>query len=182
MKESVFPDIDGAFTWYIATKDGLRGLRAAIQCGAVLSEDIGDELYGMTLSEWQDDLRRQTVKHGVFATLALFAACEGGIRRDFEWRAMGEFGQTHAQRFRKLQLQAGDNAVPLNNILTGWIGAEGDKAWLRQRLLQLLTLFRQRNDLAHGRIAEDVAVERVYDLLCRIREKWCAAVPDFRGF
>ncbi|MCF7980315.1 MAG: hypothetical protein K9L82_20345 [Chromatiaceae bacterium] len=36
--------------------------------------------------------------------------------------------------------------------------------------------------LAHGRIAEDVAVERVYDLLCRIREKWCAAVPDFRGF
>ncbi|MBK1621888.1 hypothetical protein CKO42_26675 [Lamprobacter modestohalophilus] len=34
MKESVFPDIDGAFTWYIATKDGLRGLRAAIQCGA----------------------------------------------------------------------------------------------------------------------------------------------------
>lgn len=98
MKEPVFPDIDGAFTWYIVTKDGLRGLRAAIQCGAVLSEDIGDELYGMTL------------------------------------------------------------------------------------LLQLLTLFRQRNDLAHGRIAEDVAVERVYDLLCRIREKWCAAVPDFRGF
>ncbi|WP_201215202.1 hypothetical protein [Halochromatium roseum] len=78
MKESVFPDIDGAFTWYIATKDGLRGLRAAIQCGAVLSEDIVDELYGMTLGEWQDYLRRQTVKHGVLATLALFAACEGG--------------------------------------------------------------------------------------------------------
>ncbi|WP_207148823.1 hypothetical protein, partial [Lamprobacter modestohalophilus] len=69
-----------------------------------------------------------------------------------------------------------------DHSITGGIGAEGDKAWLRQRLLQLLTLFRQRNDLAHGRIAEDVAVERVYDLLCRIREKWCAAVPDFRGF
>ena len=120
----------------------------------------------------------------MFATLALFAACEGEIRRDFEWRDGDEFGQAHRDRFRKLKRRADDNSadVSLHDILTGWVGAERQQNWLRQRLLQLLELFRQRNDLAHGRIKEDVAVERVYDLLYQIREKWRAGVPDFRGY
>ncbi len=182
MNGPIFPDINGAFNWYIATKDGLHGLRAAVQCGAMLSAEIDDDLYGMTQREWQAYRRRFDVRHGVFATLALFAACEGGIRRDFKRRSVGEFGQKHAQRFRNLQLQFGDHPVPLNSILTGWIGAEGDKAWLRQHLLRLSTLFAQRNDLAHGLIAEEVAVERVYDLLSKIRDKWCDAVSDFQGY
>lgn len=52
MRALAFPDIDGAFKWYIATKDGLHGLRAAVQCGAVLSEEISNDLYGMTQREW----------------------------------------------------------------------------------------------------------------------------------
>ncbi len=92
MSDLVFPDIDGAFNWYIATKDAIHGLRAAVQCGAVLSEELDNHLHGMTQREWQAYRRRLNVRHGVFATLALFAACKGGIRRDFEWRAAGEFG------------------------------------------------------------------------------------------
>lgn len=37
MTSPVFPDIDGALNWYVATKDGLFGLREAIRCGAALS-------------------------------------------------------------------------------------------------------------------------------------------------
>jgi hypothetical protein len=38
MTLSVFPDIEGALNWYVATKDGLLGLREAIRCGAALSD------------------------------------------------------------------------------------------------------------------------------------------------
>ena len=38
MTSSVFPDIEGALNWYVATKDGLLGLREAIRCGAALSD------------------------------------------------------------------------------------------------------------------------------------------------
>ena len=182
MNAAVFPDIDAAFDWYVVTKDGLHGLRAAIQCGAVLSEHIEDKLFGMTPSEWHDYRRKLNSQHEVFATLALFAACEGGIRRDFEWRSRGEFGQAHCQRFLKIRRQADEKSASLNDILTAWIGAEKEKTWLRQRWFQLLELFRQRNDLAHGCIVEHVAVERVYDLLCLIREKWRDGVSDFRGY
>jgi hypothetical protein len=181
MSVSVFPDIDGAFNWYMATRDGLHGLRAAIRCGAVLSEEI-HELIGMTPSEWHDYRRQQDVRHSVFATLALFAACEGGIRRDFDWRSTVEFGPIHSARFRRMRLQADAGHVSLHNILTAWIGAERDRRWLHQRLKQLLELFQQRNDLAHGRIGVGVAVEPIYEHLCLIRDKWSDGVPDFRGY
>ena len=38
MTSPVFPDIEGALNWYVATKDGLFGLREAIRCGAALSD------------------------------------------------------------------------------------------------------------------------------------------------
>ena len=96
MTAPVFPDIDEALGWYVATKDGLWGLREAIGCGATLSDATLDELFGMTAS--------------------------------------------------------------------------------------LLELFRQRNDLAHGRVLQGVAFEPVYERMCLIREKWRNAVSDFRGY
>ena len=84
MISPVFPDIDGALDWHIATKDGLLGLREAMRCGAGLSDETCDELFGMTSAEWQAYYRKQADRHEMFSTLALFAACEGGIRRDFD--------------------------------------------------------------------------------------------------
>jgi hypothetical protein len=62
------------------------------------------------------------------------------------------------------------------------MGAERNNAWLRKHLAGLAELFRQRNDLAHGRISEGVAFEPVYDRLSVIRDKWRDAVSDFRGY
>ena len=82
MTSPVFPDIDGALNWYVATKDGLFGLREAIRCGAALSDATLDELFGMTQAQWKTYYRKQAAKHEMFAALALFAACEGGVRLD----------------------------------------------------------------------------------------------------
>lgn len=182
MSTPVFPDIDGALHWYVATKDGLLGLREAIRCGARLSDETCDDLFGLTQAEWQAYYRQQAARHEMFATLALLAACEGGIRRDFDWRSGGGFGQLHQERFRKLRLQAGNGHVPLASILGGWMGAERDNAWLRRHLSTLVELFQQRNDLAHGRVAYSVAFEPVYERLSLVRDKWQGAVPDFRGY
>jgi hypothetical protein len=182
MTAPVFPDIDEALGWYVATKDGLWGLREAIGCGATLSDATLDELFGMTHAEWQAYYRRQVAKHEMFAALALFAACEGGIRRDFEWRSNGGFGQVHQERFRKLRLQVNNAHVALINILECWMAAERSNQWLRPYLASLLELFRQRNDLAHGRVLQGVAFEPVYERMCLIREKWRNAVSDFRGY
>jgi hypothetical protein len=75
MTSPVFPNIDGVLNWYIATKDGLLGLREAIRCGASLSDETCDELFGMTQAEWQAYYRKQAARHEMFATLSLFAAC-----------------------------------------------------------------------------------------------------------
>ncbi|MDP1607475.1 MAG: hypothetical protein Q8L93_12705 [Rhodocyclaceae bacterium] len=182
MTSLVFPDIDGAERWYVAAKDGVLGLREAIRCGAKLSEDTFDELFGLTQAEWRAYYRQQSTRHEMFATLALFAACEGGIRRDFEWRSNGGFGQIHQERFRKIRQQVRKEHVALGSILDGWISAERSNAWLQKRMAGLAELFRQRNDLAHGRISGGVAFEPVYDRLCVIREKWRDAVDDFRGY
>lgn len=182
MISPVFPDIDEAQHWYVVTKDGLLGLREAMRCGARLSDETCDALFGMTLAEWQVYYRKQAARHEVFAALALFAACEGGIRRDFEWRSSGGFGQAHHDRFRRLRQRASKEHLSLGSILDGWIAAERSNTWLRKRLVALMGLFRQRNDLAHGRISEGVAFEPIYDQLCVIRDKWRDAVGDFRGY
>lgn len=124
MTVPVFPDIDGAQHWYVVTKDGLVGLREAIRCGARLSDESCDELFGMTPAEWRVFYRQQAFRHEMFATLALFAACEGGIRRDFEWRSSGGFGLAHQDRFRRIRQQANREHIALSSILDGWIRAE----------------------------------------------------------
>ena len=182
MTSSVFPDIEGALNWYVATKDGLFGLREAIRCGAALSDATFDELFGMTQAQWKTYYRKQAAKHEMFAALALFAACEGGIRRDFEWRSTGGFGQAHQDRFRKLRAPANNAHVSLSSILEGWMAAERNNRWLCQHLARLLELFRQRNDLAHGRVLQGIAFEPVYESMHLTREKWRAAVSDFRGY
>lgn len=182
MKTTPYPSIDGAFDWYSTTKEGLRGLRAALGAGFATCESLHDVLFGMTQSEWQDYRREQESKHEIFAMLALFAACEGGIRRDFELRSSGKYHLTHVQRFRKLHKNAGGGHVSINGILTGWIGAEKKNKWLHRRLKELLELFGQRNQLAHGYVVNSVAIEPVFEKLILIREKWIQGVPDFDGF
>lgn len=182
MSVPVFPDIDQAKQWYVATKDGLLGLRQAIQCGARMSDQTSDELFGMTTAEWQAYYREQVARHEMFATLALFAACEGGIRRDFEWRSNGGFGLAHVDRFRKIRQQVNKEHIALSRILDGWTGAERNNIWFGKHLSRLSELFRQRNDLAHGRISQGVAFEPIYAHLRIIREKWRDVVDDFRGY
>lgn len=91
-----FPDIDDVQHWYVTTKDGLKGLKAAVNVSTfAMSLDTLDELFGMTESEWRAFYQKQANRHEMFATLALFAACEGGIRRDFEWRCTGSGNPMH---------------------------------------------------------------------------------------
>lgn len=68
-----------------------------------ISDETLDQLFGMNEQEWQDFYQRNLVRHEMFSALALFAACEGGIRRDFEWRISGNIGQKHHQRFLKVR-------------------------------------------------------------------------------
>ena len=101
---------------------------------------------------------------------------------DFEWRSNGGFGQAHQARFYKLRSSANNAHVSLTSILEGWMAAERNNRWLRQHLARLLELFRQRNDLAHGRVLQGIAFEPVYESMHQTREKWRAAVSDFRGY
>lgn len=177
-----FPDIDAAQHWYAAAKDGLLGLREAVRYGSNLSEATCDELFGMTPAEWQRYYRQQVARHEMFATLALFAACEGGIRADFEWRSRGGFGQIHQARFSQLRERASKEHISLSGLLDGWLSAERGNPWLRRHLIGLAEMFQQRNGLAHGRFAQGIAFEPVYDRLCVIREKWRDGVVDFLGY
>jgi len=85
MSLQTFPDIDGAQNWYATTKDGLLGLRWAVTHCPAISDETKDDSFGMSEKDWRDFYRCQTARHEMFATLTLFAACEGGIRRDFAW-------------------------------------------------------------------------------------------------
>lgn len=183
MSASAFPDIDGVQHWYSATKDGLAGLRDTInRSPSLLSNQIHDELIGMTPNEWKIYHRKQMFKHEMIATLALFVACEGNIRRDFDLRSDGSVRLIHHARFSKIRNKGSTEHIPLNRILNGWIGAEKSNIWAKKYLINLQKLFEQRNDLAHGRVPQMVAFEPVYEKLSVIRKKWREAVGDFHGF
>lgn len=177
-----FPDIAGAHHWYITTKDGLFGLRTAVNHRAQLSDETLNQIWGMTEAEWHQFYRQQAMRHEMFATLALFAACEGGIRRDFEWRCGGNRGQAHRQHFSKLKRGATRKHIALSAILDAWQGADSRKKWFGDQIAALKSLFEQRNALAHGRDSANVAFELVFDRLDTIRQKWREAVDDFRGY
>jgi len=177
-----FPDIAGAQHWYVTTKDGLIGLRIAANNAARLSDATLDQLWGMTEAEWHQFYSQQATRHEMFATLALFAACEGGIRRDFEWRCLGNHGQEHRQKFSKLKRGATRKHIPLNAILDTWQSADNQKKWFANQIATLKSLFEQRNDLAHGKESINVAFELVFDRLDTIRQKWSEAAQDFRGY
>jgi len=135
-----FPDIAGAQHWYVTTKDGLIGLRMAADHAARLSDATLDQLWGMTEAEWHQFYSQQATRHEMFATLALFAACEGGIRRDFEWRCLGNHGQEHRQKFSKLKRGATRKHIPLNAILDTWQSADNQKKWFANQIATLKSL------------------------------------------
>lgn len=173
-----FPDIDEALSWYIDTKNGLSGLHEAINRGYVKSSSIREELLYMPLNEWKKYHKDQLNKHEIFAVLALFAACEGGIRRDFEWRTRKNIGakMEHHPRFCKIN---NGSHVSIATIIENWIAADSR---LSKSLGKLLELFKERNGLAHGNYAQNVAFEHLYDQMRSIREKWCGTVSDFQRY
>lgn len=180
-----FPNIDQAHDWYMATKDGLGSLEAYVYKGTartIVSDRTLDKIHGMTEQDWRSYYERNLDKHELFSSLALFAACEGGIRRDFEWRISGDNGQEHYQRFQKLTNNKTPDRIALATILDNWQAAEKRNKWSHRPLLQLQTLFTDRNDLAHGRIGAAVAFDPVYEKLKLIRDKWRAGVRDFHGY
>jgi len=182
MSVQPFPDIAGAQHWYITTKDGLFGLRTAANHGARLSDETLDDIWGMTEADWHQFYRQQASRHEMFATLALFAACEGGIRRDFEWRCCRNLGQAHRRRFLKLKLGATRKQIPLHAILDTWQGADSQKKWFANQMAALKLLFEQRNALAHGIESANVAFELIFDRLDTIQQKWIDVAKDFRGY
>lgn len=182
MSLQTFPDIDGAQNWYATTKDGLLGLRWAVTHCHGISDETQDELFGMSEQDWLDFYHRQIERHEMFATLALFSACEGGIRRDFAWRSQGNNGQRHHARFCKLQERETRKHIALSTLLDTWKGAEQKNAWLGKYFADLSNLFAQRNELAHGSMGKAVAFAPVFERLKHIRVKWREAVTDFRGF
>ena len=124
MKAAPFPDIDGAQDWYQVAKDGIRRQYAGLYGDGQRSNHRALDLFGERATAGVTAYRQQAARHEVFATLALLAACEGGIRRDLAWRTAGGFGQRHHERFRRLVKQAGQRHVPLSNILAVWNRAE----------------------------------------------------------
>ena len=77
--------------WYIATRDGLHEMRDAVKCGAMHSDEIGDEPSGMALSKWQENRLLQDVRQALYATLASFVACEDGIRQVLKCHISSEY-------------------------------------------------------------------------------------------
>ena len=179
-----FPDIDGAQRWYATTLDGLRGLRVAlIKQNAPFSEDTLDELFGMSEHEWSQFLEIKIDTHETFSTLALLAACEGGIRRDFEWRSRVNNGQEHFAKFNALYLGHQGKHLGLWQILETWREATNHKSYFKHHLNNLSDLFVARNQLAHGRAnLKSYVFSSAYQTLGKVRLKWKTEVSDFRGF
>lgn len=179
-----FPNIDGAQHWYATTLDGLRGLRVALNNqNALFSEDTLDELFGMSEHEWRQFLETKIDTHETFATLALLAACEGGIRRDFEWRSRVNTGQEYFGKFSALYLANQGKHLGLWQILDTWRAATNHKSYFKHHLNNLSDLFVARNQLAHGRAnLKSYVFSSAYQVLDKVRLKWRNEVGDFRGF
>lgn len=179
-----FPDIDAAQHWYATTLDGLRGLRIAVTNRKTqLSEDIQAELFGMSECDWRSFYEAKVDTHETFSTLALLAACEGGIRRDFEWRSRINKGQEHFSKFNAFYLANKDGHIGVRRIIEIWRTATNHKRYFKCYLDNLSDLFVVRNQLAHGRANQKAYVfSPTYQSLSKIRTKWRDEVHDFRGF
>lgn len=180
-----FPDIDGAQNWYLTTKASIAGLRDAVaNRKEYICDEVADEIWGMPDAEWKLFYNEQIDQHDMFATLALFATCEGGIRRDFLWRSSGNYGQSHYQKFNKLRSDIKQKHVPLHRILDTWKAAIGRNHWFINQLNILGDLFVvQRNELAHGKDnPRSYVFGHIYNKLDTIRCKWRDVTKDFDGF
>lgn len=179
-----FPNIDLAQDWYSTTLDGIHGLQSATsnQRSPYISEKTLDELFGMSQHEWQDFLEIKIDTHETFSTLALLAACEGGIRRDFEWRSRVNNGQAHFIKFNALYLSTTGH-IGLCKILDTWRVATSHTGYFKNHLNKLSELFVVRNQLAHGRAnIKSYVFLPTYQELAKVRLKWKDAVSDFQGF
>lgn len=179
-----FPTIDEARNWCFVSLDGLRHLKR-IADGAKskhISKDTLDQIMFMTEKEWKDFVRRKEDEHEAFASLALLAACEGGIRRDCAWR--GAVSHNANTRYRPFQrLSRDDGHVSLGSIIDAWQGMLGRDSYFKNYLAELRGLYGDRNSLAHGRASlQQFNFSYIYERLDSIRKKWRQATSDFKGF
>lgn len=180
-----FPDIDTAQNWYSLSLDGIHGLRLALtNRKAPFSDSTLDELFGMSEGEWKSFVENKADIHETFATLALLAACEGGIRRDFEWRSSTNNRQQHFARFNALRNHPDNRQhLALWQILNCWRESTNNIGYFKHYLNQLTDLFRIRNQLAHGRAnLKSFNFAPTYYALDKIRSKWVSAASDFRKY
>jgi len=170
--------------WYVATVDSIAAAKRAVNDGRpeILDTKGYAALRGASDSEMEDYFRKLSAKHEVFAVLALFATCEGGIRRDLKHRVSGTSRATYTEEFRKLHAHV--DIVKVRTILSRWKRLlKTTKSWMEPRLLELENFFVQRNQLAHGQLGEaNVNFATIYKRLDAISAKWGDAVPDFGGF
>jgi len=179
-----FPTIDEARNWYVVSLDGLRHLKRVVD-GAKpqhVSEETLDQIMFMTQEEWKAFIRRREDEHEAFASLALLAACEGGIRRDCAWRgADSNSGNVHHRRFQRLN--SGVGHISLRSIIDAWQGALGRDSYFKNYLAELRGLYVDRNVLAHGRASlQQFNFALIYERLSRVRSKWRQVASDFTGF
>ncbi|WP_155952174.1 hypothetical protein [Pseudomonas sp. CHM02] len=179
-----FPTIDEARNWYFVSLDGLRHLKR-IADGANsqhISKETLDQIMFMSEREWKDFVRRKEDEHEAFASLALLAACEGGIRRDCAWRsAEGNSASSHYQRFQRLNRN--DGHISFASIIDAWQAALGRDSYFKNYLFDLRDLYVNRNALAHGRASlQQFNFALIYERLDKVRKKWRQTTSDFKGF
>lgn len=179
----MYADLEQAENWYVVCMDGLHHLETAIHAGNTrrLTLRTLEQIRFIRDDEWRDFLRDREEEHEMYASLALLATCEGGIRRDAEWRSAAPSRPAYFAKFQALRAQP--EHVSIHAILDTWQAALGPAHPFRGRLDQLRGFYRDRNLLAHGRAQlGEFAFAPIFDALAVIRGKWKSFVPDFQGF
>lgn len=176
----MFVDVDDAEVWYSITLDGLRHLETALHSprkALRLSQSTLDQIHGMSAVEWGTFRDAREAEHEMFASLAILAAFEGGIRRDAAWRGGVDSGQEHFLAFRSLSQ---DSHVPLSRIFETWESAFTQGHPLRRQFAKLRRLYVDRNVIAHGKARRgQFAFDLILPRLQEASRKWREFVPDF---
>ena len=183
MSDFEFPDIESAQRWFATTIESLEVLRLAALKGKLLPQSAIAEILHMSETELNEFFRRKLMIHEMFATLALFAACESGLRRDFFWRATGNNGQKFHGKFQSLLRLNNGSHVGISRIFGAWFSALSGTHFAKKDLRKLRELFYERNKLAHGNAKIGAyAFEPIYAEFSRIRTSWKSEIHDFKKY
>ncbi|CAM2157853.1 conserved protein of unknown function [Pararobbsia alpina] len=175
-------EIDEALEWHETALLGFAKLEQLVLKHRVEASRRGERYFGLDPHEIQDEFEKVRGKHDIFALLALYATCEGGIRADACWRGEGSNGQRFNSKFKRTVDERFRGIVKLSTLLQRWRTSLPDPNFAR-RIDELQREFGIRNKIAHGcvdGVTEDFLA--TYVRLRTIRDKWISFVPDFQGF